>query len=246
MSRSARFVPRDYTQEPALFGRDLNLQWNAAGSLEGWETWRRSAAYLQHLAVIEVRKVLEERKLTVGAKAEELGAQPSYLRRKLTGELPMTLEDYIEWSTAIGRSLLLPGRLSLEDLSTASTAVSATTSWTEAKATTSSTATRATTGSTEDQATTGSGVVSTMTNFTAGLVKTPSMVARTRTPTLSSTTATRAVSPQGTAGPNPAKGDHPPPQSNHTATAAPLGSRPGMHSPSTPTALSASGHTAST
>lgn len=109
----SRYEPRTFMVEPDRFGVDLDARWNQPASED--DRYRLMASYQQHLACIEVLRLLDERKLTRAWLAEHSRGQATNLRRKLTGEFPALAEDYFAWAVALDTIMVLPAPSSLAD-----------------------------------------------------------------------------------------------------------------------------------
>jgi hypothetical protein len=94
-----RFHPRDFMVDPSKFGEAHEAVWKRGRTIE--ETGRIAAAYAQHLAAIEVRRVLEEKDATGKWFAERLGQEPAQVRRKLDGDYPALPEDVLSWAIVL-------------------------------------------------------------------------------------------------------------------------------------------------
>ena len=99
--------------EPERFGVDRDTRWNQPASEP--DRYCLMASYQQHLACIEVLRLLDKRKLTRAWMAEHSRGQPTNLRRKLTGEFPALAVDYFAWAVALDTIMVLPAPSSLAD-----------------------------------------------------------------------------------------------------------------------------------
>jgi hypothetical protein len=86
-----RYAPRDFTSEPAAFGRAARLTWPPP--LTRKDAVRRRAAQLQHRYALRIRARLVAKRLNVSGYAKEAGTNYDRLARVLRGEVVMRLED---------------------------------------------------------------------------------------------------------------------------------------------------------
>ncbi|MFK4729518.1 hypothetical protein ROT00_07515 [Agromyces mediolanus] len=85
-----RFIPRDFTSSPHLFGR-AEVEWPP---VEGRErVMERECARLQHAFSLAVRDGLREKQTSLRRYARDLGLDYGRLGRIMRGEIPMKLED---------------------------------------------------------------------------------------------------------------------------------------------------------
>ena len=100
-----RFRPAAICTRPRDFGRVWEPDWNLAHELDSDQAaW----AYAQHQAAYEARAAMQWNPLTrpdpqtIDSLAAELDEAPSYLRRKLTGQVPADVGDLLGWARVLG------------------------------------------------------------------------------------------------------------------------------------------------
>lgn len=86
-----RYAPREYTDDPAAFGKAESLSWPQVTTTV--ERSRRRAAVLQHLYVRRIRQRLKAKRMKVADFAERSGSSYYRMSRLLRGEIVMRLED---------------------------------------------------------------------------------------------------------------------------------------------------------
>lgn len=94
-----RFRPVQAVVNPRQFGRVEYPNWAADSGLTAVE---RAWALLQHRAAFVAHTALTEQGQTVDDLASAVGEAPSWLRRKLTGQVPADVGDFIGWAAALG------------------------------------------------------------------------------------------------------------------------------------------------
>ena len=100
-----RFRPVVICAKPRQFGRVWDAEW-ATG--HGLDIDQVAWAYAQHRAAFEVRAAMQWNPLTrpdphtIDTLAAELGEAPSWLRRKLTGQVPADVGDMLGWARVLG------------------------------------------------------------------------------------------------------------------------------------------------
>ncbi len=96
---SVRFRPVEVVANPRHFGRDPDAQLSTRHTLNPTHTaW----ALAQHRAAVAVHQELAWRGETYDDLAERLGTSGSWLRRKLTGQVPADLGDVLAWALDLG------------------------------------------------------------------------------------------------------------------------------------------------
>lgn len=91
--------PRDWLVAPEFFGKRTDALWKR--HLNGQQT-EVAIAYLQHRIACAVVGALGHSRRTWRDLAKALGDQPETVRRKLNGDLRITLEDLMKWAFEIG------------------------------------------------------------------------------------------------------------------------------------------------
>ena len=100
--------------DPGQFGEDPDALWKPGSDFT--ETCQIAAAYAQHLASYEVRRVLAEQGQSAEWLAEQLGQNATQVRRKLDGDYPALAEDIIGWALAMEAVEVVHAPGSVEDL----------------------------------------------------------------------------------------------------------------------------------
>ena len=98
--------PRSFLEEPKWFGDSPKAPWKppAAGTEPAV-----SAAYRQHLAVVNLRVAAQREGLVTDSMlAELLGYATETLRRKMRGETWATTEDLARWDLAFPDDTIYP------------------------------------------------------------------------------------------------------------------------------------------
>lgn len=100
-----RFRPVEIVVNPRHYGRVWEPEWASDHGLSpSQEAW----ALAQHRAAFEVHEGMKWHPLTrpnpptLESLAGELGESPSWLRRKLTGQVPADVGDLLGWARLIG------------------------------------------------------------------------------------------------------------------------------------------------
>jgi hypothetical protein len=109
------WVPRDFLVEPRAFGRpDRDATWRREPGSEA----RLAAAYFQHrVSQGVVSQMVADGSRTLELLAEAAGESVDYVRSKVYGHRPISLEDLMTWVGALGAQILPPlGVASFEDL----------------------------------------------------------------------------------------------------------------------------------
>lgn len=88
-------APRGLFEHPQLFGVDPEAQLRRGNPVD------LARAQLCHEAAIAVRQAAAERDWTPLQLASALATKPSYLQRKLSGHLPITLNDLACWAATL-------------------------------------------------------------------------------------------------------------------------------------------------
>ena len=87
--------PRELFEDPQLFGIDPGAQLGRGNPVD------LARAQLCHDVAVAVRQLAAERDWTPRQLASALATKPSYLQRKLSGHLPITLNDLACWTTVL-------------------------------------------------------------------------------------------------------------------------------------------------
>jgi hypothetical protein len=96
---AVRFRPVEVVANPRHFGRDPDAQLSTRHTLSPeYAAW----ALAQHRAAVVVHNELAWRGETYDDLADRLGTSGSWLRRKLTGQVPADLGDVLAWTLALG------------------------------------------------------------------------------------------------------------------------------------------------
>ena len=93
------YRPADLLEDPVLFGYDSNAPWKSAPETREAQL---AVARLQHRLACTIRKDHPDNPARY--LATRLGApdRVDYLRRKLNGQIPITLTELFEWLHALG------------------------------------------------------------------------------------------------------------------------------------------------
>jgi hypothetical protein len=100
-----RFRPAVICKVAREYGRVWQPAWNSG---HGLDVDQVAWAYAQHRAAFEVRTAMEWNPLTrpdpytLDTLAGVLGEAPSWLRRKLTGQVPADVGDLLGWARVLG------------------------------------------------------------------------------------------------------------------------------------------------
>jgi hypothetical protein len=95
----ATVPPRDWLIAPEFFGERPDARWRRY--LKSQET-EVALAHLQHGIACAVRSALGHNHRTHADLAKALSDKPETVRKKLNGEIRMTLEDLLKWAMEIG------------------------------------------------------------------------------------------------------------------------------------------------
>ncbi len=96
---AVRFRPVEVVANPRHFGRDAHAQLSTRHALSPEHAaW----ALTQHRAAVVVHEELAARNETYDDLADRLGTSGSWLRRKLTGQVPADLGDLLAWTLNLG------------------------------------------------------------------------------------------------------------------------------------------------
>jgi len=106
--------PRQHLQRPDWFGKHPDAKWNPAGQ-RLTQRAELAAAYHQHLAACQVRRILDERRIPIPQFARQLGITTDTLRRKLRGEAWVRYDELLAWALELGIEIL-PAPDSTDDL----------------------------------------------------------------------------------------------------------------------------------
>lgn len=113
MSQREGRQPRWYLLDPSLFGIDPDALWRPLEP--GEDVVDQVAAYWHHLAVCTLRQMFPTQ--VVESLASRLGRDNTiYLRRQVSGEYRVGVEDLIGWAIAFDDISLLRSVQSVEDL----------------------------------------------------------------------------------------------------------------------------------
>jgi hypothetical protein len=94
-----RFRPVESVRNPRHFGRVEHPEWDESAQLTHVE---RLWAAVQHQASFVVHQSLLQAGQTYEDLAANVGQSPSWVRRKLTGQVPADVGDLLAWSIACG------------------------------------------------------------------------------------------------------------------------------------------------
>ena len=100
MKRSSSFAPRDLLTHPADFGREINVTWRYARSLD--EAVRLSRSIDQHMQSLGIDRMLRRGRYSMSDLAKVLGQRPETLAKKLRGRMPAPEGDLVLWSWLSG------------------------------------------------------------------------------------------------------------------------------------------------
>ena len=106
--------PRQHLERPDWFGKHPDAKWNPPGK-QLTEQAEVAAAYHQHLAACQVRRILDEQRIPVPELARELSITADTFRRKLRGEAWVRYDELLAWVLALGIDIL-PAPDSTDDL----------------------------------------------------------------------------------------------------------------------------------
>lgn len=90
---SPRFRPRSYCEPAEHFGTELPVRWRNAARMSSAELDQREASRMQHSLARRIGTVIKAEDSTIGKYADEVGITYSRMRRLLSGEIIMRLED---------------------------------------------------------------------------------------------------------------------------------------------------------
>lgn len=100
-----RFKPAELFTNPRDFGRNRYAKAQVPAVLDGPHlAW----AWYQHKVVLALKDELFRRRWTVEDLATNLGADLSWLRRKLNGQTPADLGEIFSWAILLGVQVLPP------------------------------------------------------------------------------------------------------------------------------------------
>ncbi len=94
-----RFRPVELVVNPRHFGRKMDAMFDPNCPLD---PMHRGWAVAQHRAALVVHEELDRRHQTYDDMAVRLDVAPSWLRRKLTGQVPADIGDFVAWSADLG------------------------------------------------------------------------------------------------------------------------------------------------
>lgn len=109
--RAPRRQPRRLLVTPADFGIHPNTAWLPYDDIDPVEVVE---AYWQHLAICQLRATFGPR--LEHELVDRTGAEPRYLRRRLSGEYRMNLGDIVRWALVFNDIALIPPFDSANDL----------------------------------------------------------------------------------------------------------------------------------
>ncbi len=96
MTHQSWFAPRDLLTHPADFGREINVTWRYAKSLD--EAVRLSRSIDQHMQSLGIDRMLRRGRYSMSDLAKVLGERPETLAAKLRGRTPAPERDLVLWS----------------------------------------------------------------------------------------------------------------------------------------------------
>ncbi len=96
MTHQSSFAPRDLLTHPADFGREINVTWRYAKSLD--EAVRLSRSIDQHMQSLGIDRMLRRGRYSISDLAKVLGERPETLAAKLRGRTPAPEGDLVLWS----------------------------------------------------------------------------------------------------------------------------------------------------
>jgi len=100
VKRSSSFAPLDLLTHPADFGREINVTWRRATSLD--EAPRLSRSIDQHLQSLGMDRILRRGRYSVSDLARALVERPESVLDKLRGRAPAPERDLVLWSWMSG------------------------------------------------------------------------------------------------------------------------------------------------
>lgn len=106
MTLQTSFAPRDLLTHPADFGRELNVTWRYAKSLD--EALRLSRSIDQHVQALGIARLLRRGRYSMTDLAKVLGERPETLADKLRGRAPTPEGDLVLWSWLSGTARVHP------------------------------------------------------------------------------------------------------------------------------------------
>ena len=107
------YTPRTYLVDPDAYGRNIDATWKPFTDDQRANV---AAAYYQHRAACQTRRIAGEKGIPLDAVADAAGHTTNTLRRKLRGEAPARLDEILMWATSVNDITALPELSSLADL----------------------------------------------------------------------------------------------------------------------------------
>lgn len=92
------YRPANLLENPSEFGHNPDATWKHAGVPKG----QLGAARLQHRLACAVRDTYPDNPARHLAEALEKPRSTDYVRRKLSGQIPITLTELFEWLAVLG------------------------------------------------------------------------------------------------------------------------------------------------
>jgi hypothetical protein len=101
---SPKFEPRNFCEDPELFGKYEPIEWRAVGVGAADRLDQLAAARIQHTAALDMlRKIHSNPEFrTVKRYAESIGADPTRVGRLLRGSIVMRIEDLVSAERNLG------------------------------------------------------------------------------------------------------------------------------------------------